>query len=50
MNNTRNVSKDRQQNVDEKISSTSSFKEDTQRGEDDGEEDLTNVAASDCHV
>jgi hypothetical protein len=39
-----NVSKHSQQNVDEEVGVASALKEDTDRWEDDGEEDLADVA------
>jgi len=46
---TGDVSQDCQKNVDEEISSASSFKEDTQRGDKDCTNDLDNIAASGRH-
>ncbi len=40
----RNVSQDGQQNVDEQVCTTSSLKKDTNRWQDDGEDDFDNVA------
>ena len=41
---TRNVTQDRQQNVDEEICIATSLEEDTERREDDGKDDLADVA------
>lgn len=38
------LTKDGQHNVDEKVSAASDLEEDTQRREDDGEDDLADVA------
>ena len=43
----RNVTKNGQQDVDEEISVASALEEDTQRRQDDGKEDLADVAG-DC--
>ena len=40
----RNVTEDGQQDVDEEISVASALEEDTQRRQDDGKEDLADVA------
>lgn len=40
----RNVTKDGQQDVDEEVGSAAALEEDTDRWEDDGKEDLANVA------
>jgi hypothetical protein len=39
-----NITKDGQQNVDEEISIAASLKEDTQRRDEDGANDLDNIA------
>jgi hypothetical protein len=44
-----NVTKDRQQDVDEEISVAAALEEDTQRGEDDGKKDLADIAGSERH-
>lgn len=44
MNDTRNVTQDRQQDVDEEVCATAALKEDTDRGEDDGKKDLADIA------
>jgi len=49
MDDTRNVTQDRQQNVDQDISTTSSLQEDTDGWEDDGEDDLNDVACGERH-
>lgn len=46
---TRNVTQDRQQDVDEEISIAAALEEDTQRREDDGEEDLADIAGGERH-
>ena len=43
---TRNVAQDREQNVDEEVCIAASLKEDTQRREEDGKDDLADVAES----
>jgi len=45
----RNVTKDCQQNVDEEISTAPSLKEDTKRWENDGKNDLADVACGERH-
>ena len=45
MNDTRNVTKNRQQDVDEEIGIAATLQEDTKRWQDDGEDDLDDVAA-----
>jgi len=40
----RNVTKDGQQDVDEEVSAATTLKEDTKRWKDDGDDDLDNVA------
>lgn len=44
MNDSGNVTKDGQQNVDEEVSTTAALEEDTKRREDDGDDDLDDVA------
>lgn len=44
VNDTRNVTQDGQQDVDEEISIASSLEEDTERREDDGKDDLADIA------
>lgn len=44
MNDTWDVTQDREEDVDEKIRIAAALKEDTQRWEEDGENDLANVA------
>ena len=41
---TRNVAQDREQNVDEEVCIATSLEEDTERREDDGKNDLADVA------
>lgn len=43
---TRNVTQDGQQDVDEKVGIATSFKEDTQRREDDGKDDLADISVA----
>jgi hypothetical protein len=44
VDNTRNPTQDGQTDVDEEVSTTSSLKEDSKRGEDEGEDKLADVA------
>lgn len=44
MNDARNVTQNRQQNVDEEVAAAATLEEDTKRWEDDGEDDLEDVA------
>ena len=44
MDNTRNVTQYRQENVDEKVGIATAFKEDTKGRKDDGEDDFADVA------
>jgi len=46
---TRNVTQDRQQDVDEKVGIATTLKEYTQRREDNGENDLDDVACCESH-
>lgn len=50
MNDTRNETQDCQQNVDQEVSTTSALKEDTKRWEDDGEDDLADIAGNSLAV
>ena len=45
MNDTRNVTKNRQQDVNEEIDVAATLQEDTKGWQDDGEDDLDDVAA-----
>lgn len=45
----RNVAKDGQQDVDEEISIAAALEEDTQRREDNGKDDLADVAGGERH-
>lgn len=45
MDDTRNVTQYREEDVDQQIGATATLEEDTERWEDDGENDLANVAA-----
>jgi len=49
MNDTRNVTQDGQEDVDEEVGVASALEEDTQRRQDDGEEDLADVAGGERH-
>ena len=49
VNDTRNVTEDGQQDVDEEVGVASALKEDTQRWEDDGKKDLADVASGERH-
>lgn len=44
MDNTGDVAKDREEDVDQQIRPATTLKEDTERREDDGKDDLTDVA------
>ena len=46
MDDTRDVAQDRQEDVDEEIGITTAFEEDTKRWEDDGQNDLADIALS----
>lgn len=43
---TRDPSQDGQTDVDQEVSTTSALQEDTQRGQDDGEDDLADVTVN----
>jgi hypothetical protein len=43
---TRDPTQDRQTDVDEEISTTSSLKEDSKRGKNEGEDELANITRS----
>jgi hypothetical protein len=47
---TRNVTKTGQQDVDEEVSAAAALEEDTNRWEDDGKENLADVASGERHV
>lgn len=49
MDNTRNVTQYCQENVDEEVGIATALEEDTKGREDDGEDDLADVACSECH-
>ena len=49
VNDTRNVTEDGQQDVDEEISIAATLEEDTQRWEDDGKKDLADIACGERH-
>ncbi len=44
MDDTGNITQNREQNVDEQVCAATTFEEDTKRWEDDGEDDLDDVA------
>jgi hypothetical protein len=44
VDNTRNPTQDGQTDVDQEVSTTSALQEDTQRRQDDGEDDLADIA------
>lgn len=46
MDDTRNVTQYREEDVDQQIGATATLEEDTERWEDDGEDDLADVAAN----
>ena len=46
VNDTRDVAQDRQEDVDEEIGIATALEEDTKRWEDDGENDLADIATS----
>lgn len=46
MDDTRNVSQNRQEDVDEEVSSAAALKEDTDGRKEDGEDDFDDVAAA----
>lgn len=50
VNDARNISENCQENVDEEISTASSLKEDTKRWENDGKNDLADIACGEGHV
>lgn len=50
VNDTGNPTQDGQTDVDQKISTTSSLKENTQRRQDDRKQDLANVRSSERHL
>lgn len=49
VNDSRDITKNCQQNVDQEVSTTSALEEDTKRWEDDGENDLADIAGSERH-
>jgi hypothetical protein len=46
VNDSRNVTQDSQEDVDEQVCAATSLKEDTQRWEDDGKNDLADIAGA----
>ena len=49
MDDTGNITEDGQQNVDEEVGIATSLEEDTQRWEDDGKDDLADIAGGERH-
>jgi len=49
VDNAGDVSKDGEQNVDEKVGTAATLKEDSERREDDGKDDLADVACGESH-
>lgn len=49
MDDTRKVSENCEEDVDPEVSDTTSLKEDTERWEDDGEDDLADVGGGERH-
>jgi len=49
MDDSRDVSEDGQQDVDEEVGIASTFKEDTQWWDEDGEDDLDDIASGERH-
>lgn len=47
---TGNITKDGQENVEAQITAASLFQKDTKRGEEDGKNDFANVASCEGHV
>jgi len=50
MNDSGNITKDCQQDVDQEVSTTSALEEYTKRWQDDGENNLANVAGCERHL
>ena len=44
MDDTRNIPKNRQEDIDQQVGIAATLEEDTQRGNEDGEDDFANVA------
>jgi hypothetical protein len=49
VNDTGEVTEDSEEDVDEEISTAATLEEDTQRGEDDGKDDLADIAGGERH-
>lgn len=49
MDDSGNITQARQENVDEKICTTTTLEEDSKRGKEDGEDDFANVRCGECH-
>jgi len=50
MDNAGDVAKDGEQDVDQKVSAAATLEEDTKRREDNGDDDLQDVASSESHL
>lgn len=50
MNDSGNVTKNGQQNVDQEISTTSALQEDSQRGQNDGKDNLADITSRESLV
>jgi len=50
VNDTGNVTKDGEEDVDQEIRAATTLEEDTERWEDDGKDDLADIASSKRHV
>lgn len=50
MDDTRNVTQDGQQDVDEEVTMASALQEDTDGGQEDGKNDLADIAGGERHV
>jgi len=49
VNDAGNIAQDCQQDVDQQVSTATSLKEDTKRWEEDGKNDLADIASSESH-
>ncbi len=50
MDDTRNITQDGQEDVDEEVAIAAALKEDSERGQEDGEDDLDEVARGICQL
>lgn len=50
MDDTRDVTQDGQQDVDEEISTAAALQKDTDGGQEDGKDDLADIAGGESHV